>query len=169
MDYTPGAMVNANQQDFRVVDERPMSQGTRCQQLAMYVVYYAPLQMMADAPTAYLAEPDVLKFLAVVPTTWDETVPLDGEIGEYAVVARRKGDIWYVGGLTNWDARNLDVSLSFLGEGNYTLELYADGPNAHRLGEDYQLSSRTDVKFSNNLPVQLAPGGGFVAILKPAP
>jgi alpha-glucosidase len=167
MDYTPGAMTNANKQNFRNVNDTPMSQGTRCQQLAMYVVYYAPLQMLADAPTAYEREPEILNFISKVPTIWDETKPLDGQVGEYALLARRKGDTWYIGAMTNWTGRNLPLDFSFLGEGNFNLEIFADGPNASRVGNDYIKASRK-VSRNDKLTLELAPGGGWVGIITPA-
>jgi alpha-glucosidase len=167
MDYTPGAMTNANQRTFKSINDRPMSQGTRTQQLAMYVVYYAPLQMMADAPTAYEQEPEVLKFLSTVPTTWDQTVPLESKVSDYTAIARRKGDTWYVGALTDWTARSTQLDFSFLGEGTYTLEFFADGANAARVGNDYVKETRKITK-ADKLPIHMAPGGGWVGIITPA-
>ncbi len=166
MDYTPGGMTNMNRQDFKVIFDRPVSQGTRCQQLAMYVVYEAPLQMLADAPTKYEAEPEIMEFLADVPVSWDETVALDGKVGEYAVIARRKGDAWYVGGMTDWEARNLNVALSFLDAGSYEAAIYRDGINAARLGEEYVREKR-EVNTNSNVSFDLAPGGGFVMKISP--
>jgi len=161
MDYTPGAMTNAQQANFAVFFERPMSQGTRCQQLAMFVAYDAPLQMLADAPTAYTSEPEILKFLEEVPTTWDETVALDGELGDYLIIARQKEDTWYVGGMTDWDSRKLSVDFSFLKAGTYSAQIIQDGINADRIGNDYQILETT-VDGSSVLDINLAPGGGFV-------
>lgn len=166
MDYTPGAMTNASKRTFRSVNDQPMSQGTRCQQLAMYVVYYAPLQMMADAPTAYQREPEVLNFLSKVPTTWDETIPLESKAGEYVTIARRKGNDWYVGAMTNWTPRSINLDLSFLKEGNYTIDIFADGPNANRNGTDYTKTTRT-ITAKDKLTLEMAPGGGWVARISP--
>jgi len=161
MDYTPGALSNFNKKDWKQVMDRPMSQGTRCQQLAMYVVYYAPLQMLADAPTAYEKEPNILKFISGVPTNWDSVVPLENSIGNYVSVARRKGSNWYLGAITNWDARSLEIKLDFLEEGKkYTAEIFADGPNAERVSSDYILTKR-EVKKGELLKIAMAPGGGF--------
>jgi alpha-glucosidase len=107
MDYTPGAMLNASKQNFRAINERPMSMGTRCQQLAMYVIYDAPLQMLSDSPSNYLREPEAMEFLGPVPTVWDETHALSGKISDYVVVARRNGRDWYVGAMTDWTPREL--------------------------------------------------------------
>lgn len=161
MDYTPGAMTNAQKENFAVFFERPMSQGTRCQQLAMFVVYDAPLQMLADAPTAYNSDPNVLEFLKDVPTVWDETIALDGKIGDYAVLARKSGNNWYVAGMTDWDARTLEVSFSFLEKGKYKAKIYQDGINADRIGNDYSILEKT-IDGGSVRKFKLAPGGGFV-------
>jgi len=166
MDYTPGAMNSANQADFRSINDRPMSQGTRCQQLAMFTVFYAPLQMLADAPTAYQREPEVLKFIAGVPTVWDHTVPLDGKVAEYVAIARRKGDTWYVGAMTSWTPRTIQLKMDFLGSGNYTAEIFSDGPNAHRVGTDYVRTVK-QVKAGDEISVEMAPGGGWTARITP--
>ena len=161
MDYTPGAMTNAQQDNFAVFFERPMSQGTRCQQLAMFVLYDAPLQMLADAPTAYLTDPVILNYLKEVPTVWDETVALDGKVGDYAVIARQSGDTWYVAGMTDWDARTLEVDFSFLQNGKYKAKIFQDGINADRIGDDYTLLEKT-IEGGSKQQFKLAPGGGFV-------
>ena len=121
MDFTPGAMINGTQRNFQFIYNQPMSQGTRCHQLAMYVVYESPLQMLADTPTNYLREPEAMAFLSRVPTVWDETIALDGKVGEYVLVARRNGANWYVGAMTSWTPRDLSLDLSFLGAGNYDM------------------------------------------------
>ena len=166
MDYTPGAMTNANRADYRTVNDRPMSQGTRAHQLAMYVLYYAPLQMLADAPTAYQQEPEILEFLSAVPTTWDETRPLAGEVAQYALIARRKGRDWYVGGLTSWDKRTVEVDFSFLSEGEYEADIYSDGINADRVGEDYR-RQKVRVNRNSKQTIHLAPGGGVAIRVTP--
>lgn len=166
MDFTPGAMRNYNKQDFRPISNRPMSMGTRCQQLAMYVAYYAPLQMLADAPTAYQADPKVLSYLKNVPTTWDQTVPVAGKIGKYLIIARRKGDTWYVGAMTNWTPRDLKLKLSFLKKGDYTAKVFSDGVNADRIGSDYKMDTM-NVNQESDLKIHMAPGGGWVAVIKP--
>ncbi|MDP4151411.1 MAG: glycoside hydrolase family 97 protein [Bacteroidota bacterium] len=160
MDYTPGGLYNVNQADFRVVSSRPMTQGTRCNQLALFTILYAPLEMLSDAPTNYEREPQILHFLAGMPTTWDETLPLDGKIGEYAIVARRKGDAWFVGGISNWTGRSVTVHFDFLGSGTYNAEIFTDGPNANRVGNDYIRSERRIVK-GDELRIDMANGGGF--------
>lgn len=161
MDYTPGGLYNANQKDFRISAERPMTQGTRCQQLAMYTLFYAPLEMLADAPTAYEKEPEILKYLSTMPTTWDETIPLDGKVGEFAVLARRKGMQWFIAGLTNWTGRPVNLKLDFLPEGTYQAELFTDGTNANRVGNDYVKSIKSNLNSRDSLTVNMADGGGF--------
>ena len=120
MDYTPGAMVNAQQRNFNAVFERPMSMGTRCQQLAMYVVYESPLQMLCDSPSNYMREPECMEFLSKVPTVWDETKVLDARVADYVIVARRNGNQWYVGAMTDWTPREFTLDFSFLTPGKHT-------------------------------------------------
>jgi alpha-glucosidase len=165
VDYTPGAMTNATKADFRPVFNRPMSQGTRCHQLAMYIVYESPLQMLSDAPSNYRREPESLAFLSKVPSVWDETRVLDAKIGEYILVARRRGQDWYIGAMTGWTPRDLEVDLSFLG-GRFAADVYRDGPNADRVGVDYVHEQR-ELSGKDPLKIHLAPGGGFAARLTP--
>ncbi len=166
MDYTPGAMINATREQFRPIMTLPMSQGTRCHQLAMYVVYESPLQMLADSPTHYLREPECMDFLATVPTVWDETHALDGQVGEYIVVARRHGREWYVGAMTNWTPRDLLVNFSFLGQGKYQLQAYQDGRNADRCAMDFKRLFKT-IDAEHRESIHLAPGGGWAARVIP--
>lgn len=167
MDYTPGAMRNASKPNFRAVHSFPMSQGTRAHQLAMYTLFEAPLQMMADNPTAYMKEPESTGFIAKVPTVFDETVALDGQVGEYAAVARRKGNTWYVGALTNWTGREITLDFSFLGEGAYEAEIFQDGVNADRNATDYKKVTKK-VSKSDKINIRMAPGGGWAARIYPA-
>jgi len=162
MDYTPGAMRNAVKANYRPIGANPMSQGTRCCQLAMYVIFEAPLQMLSDNPTIYMKEQECTDFITSVPTTFDETVALDGKVGEYAALARKKGDTWYVGVLSNWNARELKLDFSFLDKGNYQAIVFKDGINADREATDYK---KEIIKISSNdkLNIQLAPGGGWAA------
>ena len=165
MDYTQGAMHNAAKGCYHPSWSEPMSQGTRCHQLALYIVLESPLNMLCDAPTNYMKEVNYTRFVAEIPTVWDETRVLQGEVGEYIVTARRKGDVWYIGGITNWTERDVNIDLSELVKGNYYVELYSDGKNAHRKGSDY---SRVILGQVQNLPVKMSPGGGFVAKIRPA-
>jgi len=159
-DYTQGAMRNGTQETFRFNKMEPMSQGTRCHQLAEYVVFFAPLTMLCDAPTLYEKEDECTRAIAAVPTTWDETKILDGKVGEYIVTARRKGDTWYIGALTNWTPRDLTIDLSQLKMKNEKLKIaiFKDGANAHRNATDYLHESFTT--SDTRIPVHLAPGGG---------
>jgi alpha-glucosidase len=166
MDFTPGAMRNAARNAFRPMYTRPMSQGTRCQQLAMYVVYESPLQMLCDSPSNYYREPEMMNFLSRVPTVWDETRVLAGKIADYVLLARRSGDEWYIGAMSDWTPRELTVDLSFLGKGSYGAEIYADGINADRFAEDYTLTTKS-VTARDKLVIKLAPGGGWAAWIYP--
>jgi alpha-glucosidase len=162
MDYTPGAMRNANRRDFRPINNNPMSKGTRVNQMAMYVIYDAPLQMLSDNPTTYIKEQECTDFIVKVPVIFDETVPLDGKVGEYVAVARRKGDTWFVGAMTNWTKRTLSLDFSFLPTGKYRAEVFQDGVNADRDGTDYK-KEIIDIIPGQKLNVQLSGGGGWVA------
>ena len=166
MDYTPGAMRNATQSAFRPINDNPMSKGTRCQQLAEYIVFEAPLQMLSDNPTIYMKEKECTDFITKVPTTFDETVALDGKVAEYVVLARRKADTWFVGAMTNWNPRSLTIDCSFLPAGNYEAEIFQDGINADRDATDYQRRV-ISVKSGDKLSVQLYGGGGWVARIYP--
>ena len=119
-------------------NDHPMSQGTRVHQMAMYTTFEAPLQMMADSPTKYMQNQECTDFIAQIPTTFDETVALDGQLGEYLVIARKKGDVWYVAAMTDWTPRDLTIDLSFLGEGQFFADSFADGVNALKDGTDYK-------------------------------
>ncbi len=162
MDYTPGAMRNATQDTYRPISDNPMSKGTRCMQLAEYVIFEAPLQMLADNPTTYMRENECLDFITSVPTTFDETIALDGRVGEWLAMARRKGDTWFVGALTNWTPHDGAIDLNFLPPGNYEAVIFQDGVNADRDATDYKME-KVVVKSGDKLQVHLAPGGGWVA------
>ncbi len=166
VDYTPGAMRNATKHDFKPMYYRPMSMGTRCHQMASYIIHDSPLTMLCDAPTNYLKEPECLAFIASVPTTVDDTKILLGKMGEYIVTARKHGDNWYVGGLSNWDARDLTIDFSFLKEGeNYTATLFRDGINADKHAEDFAIET-IEINQATRLPIHLASGGGFAMKLE---
>ena len=164
MDYTPGAMMNAMKDSFFGNNDHPMSQGTRVHQMAMYTTFEAPLQMMADSPTKYMQNQECTDFIAQIPTTFDETVALDGKLGEYTVIARRKGSVWYVAAMTDWTARDLTISLDFIGEGQHTADIFADGVNAHKEATDYKHTQQT-VTSKDRLAVHLSSGGGWTAII----
>jgi len=162
LDYTQGAMRNAIRKNYCPVYTEPMSQGTRCRQLAEYVVFESPLNMLCDNPTNYRREPECTKFIAEIPTVWDKTIALDGRVGEYIVMARQKGKEWYVGGLTNWDERDLLIDLSFLGNGNFQIEIFRDGLNAGRAACDY-IREIIPAAENKKIAVKMKPGGGFAA------
>lgn len=161
LDYTQGAMRNASKGNYRPVNSEPMSQGTRCRQLAEYIIFESPLNMLCDNPSNYMREKECTEFIANVPTVWDNTIALDGKIGEYITIAREKDNVWYVGSLTNWDARTLDVDLSFLGEGSFKAEVFKDGANADRSGHDYK-KEVIDIPSDRKLSIPMASGGGYV-------
>jgi alpha-glucosidase len=161
MDYTPGAMKNASKGCFKYIFNQPMSQGTRCHQLAMYVIYESPLQMLADNPTNYLKEKECMDFLSEVPTVWDETRAIDAKVGEYVLMARKSSDNWYIGAMTDWTPRDMTFDLSFLDEGKYKMIIYQDGINADRNGCDYKKIIK-EVTKSDKMTIHLAPGGGWV-------
>ena len=166
-DYTQGAMRNATRDNFRPVNSEAMSQGTRCRQLAEYVIFDAPLTMLCDAPSNYLKEPECLQFIAGTPTVWDQTVALEGKAGEYVAMARRSGNVWHVGAITDWNARELTLDLSFI-EGASLIEIFRDGANAHRAARDYQHLWR-DFPSDGKITVKMAPGGGWAAVIRPEP
>ena len=165
LDYTPGAMSNATRAQFFGNNDHPMSQGTRAHQVAMYTIFDAPLQMLADSPSKYIKEQETTNFISKIPTTWDEVVPLDGRLGQYVAVAKRKGNTWYVAAMSDWTPRQLTISLSMLGSGQHQAEVFADGVNADRDATDYQLST-LNVAQSDSITIRLAPAGGCSAIIK---
>jgi len=163
MDYTQGAMRNANKDNFAAVYTEAMSQGTRCRQLAEYVIFESPFNMLCDSPSNYKNEDECTRFIASVPTVWDETIALDGKVGEYLVIARRKGSHWYVGAITNWEERDLVIDLSKLP--NFSAKsghVFRDGVNANRAARDY--TSETIQVMGDKVKVHLAKGGGSVMV-----
>lgn len=163
MDYTPGAMLNAQRNAWTPVYNRPMSLGTRCHQLAMYVVFTSPLQMLSDSPSNYYRESDCMDFLSSVPVVWDETIALEGKVGDYVVVARKaeNGD-WYVGAMTDWSARDIIIDFSFLEEGVYQMDIWQDGENAGKVAIDFQKTTE-NVDAGSKKTIHMAQGGGWVA------
>lgn len=162
MDYTQGAMRNASKSNYHPVNSEAMSQGTRCRQLAQYIIFESPLNMLCDNPSNYEAEKECTELIASIPTVWDETKSLNGKVAEYVTVARKSGDEWYVGSMTNWNARDLELDLSFLGEGAYKAEIFRDGVNADRAARDYRKETIT-IPVDRNLKIHMAPGGGWIA------
>ncbi len=162
MDYTPGGMRNATKEAFRPVNSNPMTQGTRCHQLAMYTIFEAPLQMLSDNPTIYMREQESTDFIAAIPTTFDATVALDGKVGEFVSIARRKGNTWFAGAMTNWNTREITIDLSFLGTGGYRAIIFEDGVNANRDATDY-IRKEITVTAKDKLTIKMASGGGWAA------
>lgn len=135
--------------------------------MAMYTVFEAPLQMLADSPSAYRANQECTDFIAEVPTVFDETRVLAGSVGEYVAIARRKGAVWYVGAMTDWTPREIEIDLSFLGDGTYSGVVFRDGVNAATAASDYRREELT-ASASDRLTASMAPGGGWTAVFKPA-
>lgn len=168
MDYTPGILLNRTPDQYAKHMIVRTAMGTRAHQVAMYVLYYGPLQMLASAPSEFKKYPDILKFVASTPTTWDETKVLGGEMGRYVMIARRKGEEWFVGALTDWDARSLPLDLSqFLDPTQeYTAVIVRDGPNADRFPQNH-CSETLRVSGGTTLAVEMRKGGGFAMRLSP--
>ena len=163
MDYTQGAMKNGNNYNFAALYNEPMSQGTRCRQLAEYVIFESPFNMLCDSPSNYMREDECTRFIASVPTVWDETVVLDGKVGEYLVIARRKDFRWYLGAITNWDERDIEIDLGVLPNfGAKSGHIFRDGINANRAARDYV--SETVQVMGNKIKLHLAKGGGAVVV-----
>ncbi len=166
LDFEGGSMLNAQKNDFRAVFNKPMSQGTRIHELALYVIFESPMQYLAGNPSDYLREPEYTQFLADIPTMWHETVALDGAVGEFVLLARRRGAEWYLAAITDWQPRTLEAPLSFLPQGTWRAEIYADGINADRYASDYRVTVR-QVSPQDTLTLDLAPAGGCVVKLTP--
>lgn len=166
LDYEPGLLLNAQKDQFRTIGKNPMSIGTRCHQLAMFVVYDSPLQIFSGNISQGLLEPAFMELLGSIPTIWDETRILQGKIGEYIVTARRKGNDWFVAGLNNSEARDIQLPLDFMAAGSYRITVCKDGVNAHNYGSDYTLSTTNSNKEGKEF-IHLAPGGGFLLKVSP--
>ncbi len=171
LDFTPGAMTNMNKVDYETgaanyapLFTRPMSFGTRAHQVAMYVVFEAPVQMLCESPTIYYKEQETVDFITQIPTIWDETVVLEGAVSDYIIVARRNGDNWYLGAMTDWTARDFELDFSFLGQGDYEMQSYKDGINASRNAQDYKITSST-INQNTKVKINLSSGGGYSAII----
>ena len=162
MDYTSGAMINATQADFKARNHAPMSKGTRCHQLAQYVVFEVPVQMLSDSPTLYMKEQECTDFITSIPTIFDATVPLDGKVGEYVAIARKKDDTWYVGAMSNWEARDLTLDFSFLEQGRFEAVVFKDGVNSDREATDYK-KEVIKIRSGDQMNIHLSNGGGWAA------
>jgi len=162
MDYTPGGFSNASREEFKPQFKEPMTQGTRCHQLALYVIFESPLQMLADHPANYRNKPG-MDFIESVPATWDDTRMIIGQVGDVVVMARRCKDEWYLGSITDWTPRLCTITLDFLGNGDYVAEMYADGTGA----EDVQIS-KVLVTAGDSIDIKMASGGGHAVRFYPA-
>lgn len=166
VDYTPGAMRNATKRDFKPMYYTPMSMGTRAHQIAAYILHDSPFTMLCDAPTNYEPEKECTDFISSIPVEVDSTFILSGELGKYIVSVRKKGLNWYIGGMTNWDERDLIIDFSFLNEGEtYRCTLIKDGINASKQAEDY-VCEKITVTRNTRLKLHLASGGGFALKLE---
>jgi len=191
MDFTPGAMTNVNRYDYKwspadnsppgfdsqghplrtednmhAINTRPMALGTRAHQIAMYTVFESPIQMLCDSPSAYKKEQETVDFITQIPTTWDETVVIEASVSDYIILARRKGDNWYLAGMTDWTPRRFEIDLSFLKDGiDYKVQIYKDGINADRNAMDYKLE-RGVMNNNTKFDVLMSDGGGFSVILE---
>jgi alpha-glucosidase len=166
MDYIPATMRNSTKDNFRPIADYPMGQGTRAHAMALFIVINSPLTMLPDSPSDYYREKECTEFLMKLPVVWDETRLLKGKIAEYTVMARRSGDEWYIGAITNWDRRSIDLETGFLPPGKYRLEAIRDGINADSRAEDY-VKTETSFKSGDVLKLSLASGGGWVAHIYP--
>jgi len=166
MDYTPGAMVNYEKDNFTPMFTRPSSQGTRVHQMALYVVFESPLQMLSDLPGNYMKEQECTDFIVKVPVVWDDLKVLDAKVGDYLLLARKSGNKWFVGALTDWTRREMELDLSFLPAGEYTMDIFRDGINAAKNAQDYK-HVKTDVRSGEKMKITLEPGGGWVAEISP--
>jgi alpha-glucosidase len=162
MDYIPATMRNSTKENFRPLGDYPMGQGTRAHAMALFVILNSPMTMLPDAPSDYKREKECADFIAKIPVEWDETKLLQGKIEKYTVMARRSGDDWFIGAITNWDARTLEFETDFLKPGKYKLEAIQDGKNANTRAEDYK---RVEIDFvaGEKLKLELVSGGGWVA------
>lgn len=165
LDYEPGILLNAQKDQFRPIGKNPMSIGTRCHQLAMFLVYDSPLQIFSGNISQGFKEPEFMDLLGSIPTTWDDTKILQGKIGEFIITARRKGNDWFVGGLNNSMARNVSLNLDFLGMETYEMTICKDGVNANNYGSDFEIQ-QASARHGDKLSISMAPGGGFLIRLK---
>ena len=167
MDYTPGAMRNTHENNYSISWNRPMSMGTRANQIAMYIVYESPLQMLADSPSNYYKESECVEFISRIPTVWDKTVPIEAKIGDYVVIARKNNNTWYIAGMNDeTQERQINIDLSFLKDGIYNVDILKDGINSDNNAEDY-IIEHYKINTKDSLNIIMKKGGGFSAILNP--
>lgn len=166
LDYTPGSMRNRSKETFKPIDPGlPSTQGSRCHELAMFVIFDQPLAMLCDSPTEYMKYPDIMKFLSAVPTVFDDTKILDAKVGEYALIAKKKENKWFIGAMTNWESRTLKLNFSFLPDNKtYTADLYLDAADSGENAENYVFKT---IRVTRNtiIDLPLARGGGAAAFL----
>ncbi|MFD2101566.1 glycoside hydrolase family 97 protein [Flagellimonas iocasae] len=163
LDFTPGGLDNVHKENFMARFDRPMAMGTRAHQVALYVVYEAPLQMLSDTPSNYYRENETTSFIAKIPTTWDETVVLDAKVSDYILLARKNGDSWFVAGMNDATPKEFTLDFSFLGEGSYNVQIFRDGINSDKNARDYVLEEAS-VNASTKMDIKLNKSGGWVAI-----
>lgn len=161
MDYEPGFLNNVTKEQFRPIAQQVMSMGTRCHQLSMFVIYESPIQLFSGNPSQGLREPDFMKLLGSIPTTWDETRIIEAKLADYIITARKKGNDWFIAGMTDWTTREFALNLDFLDDKNYAAELCTDGINAATYPADY-IISKFNYKKGDPLQIKMAPGGGFL-------
>ena len=166
VDYTPGAMMNRTRREWCPDDENPASQGTRVHQMALYIMFPGPLQILCDSPSRYRKNPECARFIAAIPTVWDETKGLAGEIGKFAVVARRKDDKWWAGAITDWSPRTLALDTSFLGSGEWNVDIFCDAGDSTSMPEHWAKCCRR-ISAGEKLQMKLASGGGWIARFSP--
>ena len=166
MDYTPGALANMDSLNFTPKFTRPESQGTRAHQVALYVIYESPLQMLSDSPSNYMKEQETTNFIVNIPVVWDDIKVFSAKVGDYLLLARRSGKEWFVGALTDWTSRDMDLDLSFLPGGQFSMEIFQDGINADRYATDYK-HYKINIKSGDKMKIHLAPGGGWAARIVP--
>ena len=164
-DYEPGILDNATKAQFRPIWGKVMSQGTRCHQLAMFVVYDNPLQIFSGNPSQGYIESKFMELLGSIPTTWDTTMILDAKVSDYIITARRKGEEWFIGGMTDWSSRNFTIPLDFLSEGNYEATVCEDGINSDRYPSDYSIKI-FEATNKDSIQIQMASGGGYLLRLR---
>lgn len=165
MDFTPGAMRNAHIENHQINFMRPIGIGTRAHQVSMYMIFESPIQMLCDTPSSYLKDGETVNFISKIPSTWDETYGLDGRIGEFVVIARKKDSKYYVGAMTNEESRTIQIDFSFLPEGNYSATLFKDGINADKYAEDYKVTTMK-IDSKTVIDIKLARSGGWSAIIE---
>jgi alpha-glucosidase len=165
LDYEPGILDNATKEQFRPIWGKVMSQGTRCHQLAMFIVYNNPLQIFSGNPSQGYMEPKFMELLGSIPTIWDTTMIIDTKVSDYIISARKNGNEWFIGAMTDWTKRTFTVPLNFLPAGNYEATVCEDGLNADRYPSDYSIETFS-VTNNNSISIQMAPGGGYLLRLR---